>query len=58
MRLTPTVDHLFEEGFISFEDCGQPIASPVADPKSLMRTGLDPEGRVKVLRVARGVAAR
>ncbi len=48
LLLTPTVDHLFDKGFISFEDAGQLIVSPVADPKSLKRMGIDHEGRVNV----------
>ena len=32
LLLTPTVDHLFDKGFISFENTGQLIVSPVADP--------------------------
>jgi len=38
--LTPTVDHLFDKGFISFENTGQLIVSPVADPVSLKRMGI------------------
>ena len=48
LLLTPTVDHLFDKGFISFEDSGELIVSPVADQRSLKRMGIDPEGRVKV----------
>lgn len=48
LLLTPTVDHLFDKGFISFENSGQLIVSPVADPKSLQRMGVDPGGRVNV----------
>jgi putative restriction endonuclease len=48
LLLTPTVDHLFDKGFISFEDSGQLIVSPVADPKSLKRMGVDSVGRVNV----------
>jgi putative restriction endonuclease len=48
LLLTPTVDHLFDKGFISFEDSGQLIVSPVADLRSLQRMGVDPEGRVHV----------
>lgn len=48
LLLTPTVDHLFDKGFISFEDSGQLIVSPVADPDSLQRMGVDPDGRVNV----------
>lgn len=48
LLLTPTVDHLFDKGFISFEDSGQLIVSPVADAQSLKRMGVDPDGRVNV----------
>jgi len=43
LLLTPTVDHLFDKGFISFEDRGAVIISPVADPGSLRRMGIDPQ---------------
>ncbi len=39
--LTPTIDHLFDKGFISFENSGQLIVSPVADSTSLTRMGMD-----------------
>jgi len=42
LLLTPTVDHLFDKGFISFEDRGAVIVSPVADQTSLRRMGIDP----------------
>ncbi len=48
LLLTPTVDHLFDKGFISFEDAGQLIVSPVADPVSLRRMGIDPDARANV----------
>lgn len=41
LLLTPTVDHLFDKGFISFEDDGRLIVSPVTDPVSLRRMGID-----------------
>jgi hypothetical protein len=43
LLLTPTADHLFDRGFISFEDTGEVLISPVADVVSLKRMGLDPE---------------
>lgn len=46
--LTPTVDHLFDKGFISFEDTGKLIVSPVADPASLRRMGIDDGARTNV----------
>jgi len=48
LLLTPTVDHLFDKGFISFENRGQLIVSPVADPVSLNRMGIDGAARVNV----------
>ena len=43
LLLTPTADHLFDRGFITFDDTGEIIISPVADPISLKRMGLDRE---------------
>lgn len=48
LLLTPTVDHLFDKGFISFEDRGELIVSPVADRISLRRMGVDPDVRMNV----------
>jgi predicted restriction endonuclease len=41
MLLTPDVDHLFDRGFISFEDNGTLLVSPVAHRESLHLMGLD-----------------
>jgi hypothetical protein len=46
--LTPAVDHLFDKGFISFENSGDLIVSPVAAPSRLMRMGIKREGKVNV----------
>ncbi|MGN6707471.1 MAG: hypothetical protein ACTHJO_15575, partial [Rhodanobacter sp.] len=35
-------DHLFDRGFIAFEDDGQVVISPVADRPSIQRMGIDP----------------
>jgi hypothetical protein len=48
LLLTPTVDHLFDKGFISFENTGRLIVSPVADPLSLKRMGIDHDAGVNV----------
>lgn len=40
LLLTPTMDHLFDRGFISFEDSGVVIVSPVAHVPSLNRMGV------------------
>jgi len=42
LLLTPTADHLFDRGFISFDDSGEVLISPVADVVSLRKMGLDP----------------
>jgi putative restriction endonuclease len=40
LLLTPTMDHLFDRGFISFENSGELIVSPVAHIPSLNRMGI------------------
>jgi putative restriction endonuclease len=45
---TPTIDHLFDKGFISFEDKRDLIVSPVADRPSLLKMGIKPEAKVNV----------
>jgi hypothetical protein len=40
LLLTPTVDHLFDRGFISFEDKGDLLVSPVAHEESLNKMGI------------------
>jgi len=42
LMLTPTADHLFDRGFISFEENGALLISPVVDVTSLRRMGVDP----------------
>lgn len=44
LLLTPSMDHLFDRGFISFGDDGGVLVSPVADRDSLHRMGI-PEDR-------------
>lgn len=43
LLLTPSMDHLFDRGFISFSDQGECLISPVADKSSLLKMGLNPE---------------
>ncbi|HQU07428.1 MAG: HNH endonuclease [Ferrovum sp. 37-45-19] len=43
LLLTPSIDHLFDRGFISFENNGKLIISPVAHRPSLQRMGIDIE---------------
>ena len=40
LLLTPTIDHLFDRGFIGFEDNGMLILSPVAHRPSLEKMGV------------------
>ena len=48
LLLTPTIDHLFDRGFIGFEANGDLIVAPVADAASLRRMGIDPGARINV----------
>jgi putative restriction endonuclease len=41
LLLTPSIDHLFDRGFIGFEDSGDLIISPVAHKASLQRMGVE-----------------
>jgi putative restriction endonuclease len=48
LLLTPSIDHLFDRGFISFEDAGRLIISPVAHTDSLRRMGITTDRPVNV----------
>jgi putative restriction endonuclease len=48
LLLTPSIDHLFDRGFIGFEGNGNLIVSPVAHRPSLDRMGIDTTGTVNV----------
>jgi hypothetical protein len=48
LLLTPSMDHLFDRGFIGFEDNGRTIISPVAHRDSLVRMGIAPERPLNV----------
>ncbi len=48
LLLTPSIDHLFDEGFISFEDNGILVISPVAHHPSLQRMGIQTSDVVNV----------
>lgn len=41
LLLTPSIDHLFDRGFISFRDDGRLLISPVADHPSLTKMGVE-----------------
>jgi HNH endonuclease len=48
LLLTPSIDHLFDRGFIGFENNGDLIISPVAHRLSLERMGIDTNKSVNV----------
>ena len=48
LLLTPNADHLFDRGFIGFENNGDVLISPVADRESLARMGLDTNRAINV----------
>ena len=48
LLLTPSIDHLFDRGFISFEDSGNVLVSPVAHRESLQRMGVDVTSKINV----------
>jgi putative restriction endonuclease len=48
LLLTPTVDHLFDKGFISFENDGDLIISPVTDTISVQRMGIATDREINV----------
>ncbi|MCU1303610.1 MAG: hypothetical protein JWQ87_3894 [Candidatus Sulfotelmatobacter sp.] len=48
LLLTPSIDHLFDRGFIGFENSGNLIISPVAHTPSLQRMGIDTNKVVNV----------
>jgi len=54
LLLTLSIDHLFDRGFISFEDDGELIVSDVAHEESLRRMGVDTEHVVRVGRFSEG----
>jgi hypothetical protein len=48
LLLTPTADHLFDRGYISFSDDGSVLVSPVIDAADLSRLGLLSVHQLKV----------
>lgn len=54
LMLTPSIDHLFDRGFISFEDDGRLLLAPSAHSESLARMGVPVDRRVNVGAFRRG----
>jgi putative restriction endonuclease len=51
LLLSPHIDHLFDQGFISFANDGELLVSPKADPDTLIRWGIEPERNCKPFRL-------
>src|SRR2546430_5303931 len=54
LLLTPNADHLFDRGFIGFEDNGDVLVSPVAHAASLMKLGFEVTRSLNVGRFSEG----
>lgn len=54
LLLTPSIDHLFDRGFISFERNGDLLVSPVADREALDRMGVPVDTKCNVGRFTDG----
>jgi putative restriction endonuclease len=54
LLLTPSIDHLFDRGFIGFENSGDLIISPVAHKPSLQRMGVETNRSVNVGKFTEG----
>jgi putative restriction endonuclease len=54
LLLTPNADHLFDRGFIGFEDNGDVLVSPVAHPASLAKMGVQVTQALNVGRFSEG----
>jgi hypothetical protein len=48
LLLTPSMDHLFDRGFMTFADDGEVLISPVAGGESLSRMGISGTRRLQV----------
>jgi putative restriction endonuclease len=57
LLLTPTIDHLFDRGFIAFEGDGTLLVSPVAHQPSLEQMGIRTDKQVNVGRFSQGQRA-
>ncbi len=56
LLLTPSADHLFDRGFISFEKSGELLISPVAHLESLQKMGVETLSKINVGRFSDGQA--
>lgn len=56
LLLTPSIDHLFDRGFISFEDQGTLLVSPIANHDALERMGVPCTRTIRVGQFSTGQA--
>src|SRR5471032_2878361 len=54
LLLTPNADHLFDRGFIGFEDNGDVLVSPVAHARVLYQCGAVQRGAAAVPEISPG----
>ncbi|MEE9333772.1 MAG: HNH endonuclease signature motif containing protein [Granulosicoccaceae bacterium] len=54
LMLTPTIDHLFDRGFISFEGTGRLLVSPIANTAALEKMGVRTSDVVNVGQFSEG----
>jgi putative restriction endonuclease len=54
LLMTPSIDHLFDRGFISFESNGRLLISPVANRGALQRMGIHTEEKIVVGQFTQG----
>jgi putative restriction endonuclease len=54
LLLTPSIDHLFDRGFISFEDNGELMIFDVAHKESVRRMGIEINRVVRVGKFSEG----
>lgn len=57
LLLTPSIDHLFDRGFIGFDNNGELIVSPAAHRPSLQKMGIETEQVVNVGSFSQGQRA-
>jgi hypothetical protein len=54
LLLTPSINHLFDRGFIGFDNNGELIISPAAHRPSLQRMGVETEKTTNVSAFTQG----
>jgi hypothetical protein len=49
LQFTPTIDHLFDRGFISFKNSGELLITPAAHEESMIKMGIITDRVVNVV---------